>query len=382
MAEHERYHVPNRRFNRREMLQKSAALAITSTLPPSFCESTPFDQEKNPQSETLRKIIKFDAEVGDASITAEQAMEYVPLLASLYVETINPISTAEELSSQTYIVPPPDEVELESVFSYEIDFPNDGVPFISPITAHLQHTYPDVQLPLMIGRKIVLTAYDPLPIQGITFTNKDKYIFLGKINDPHIDPPSGTTSSLTAYDEINTRVHCMTASPIVRLRQTVLHEFAHSDIEETEDHTQGYILSTESGGRYDLFEEFFADYTAAEISDKSGLPYTTGYAFEPVDFKNFSEVLKQNDISLRELARMHRYSALIPLMTEISKSPYIDGFDRSEYLAARKRTLRAIFQEYSYTPNWQTLSDYYPEVSPENVIYAMHQTDDANSGCK
>lgn len=339
MSRHEKSHLDAVRISRRTLFQGMIALGTELYLP---IKKT---------SGTINEVQKNEEQVGDRAVTLEEARAYAPLLSNLYTEFIQPEKSSDEFIAQTFVIHPVDYT------TQDVRYRSDAGDIPELVSTPLSPEF-------------VLASFSPPEQMGLTFSTGNMYIFLERINELHTPQQQGITSSHTQFHSFEPTTQCEQSTPITRLRQTVLHEHAHSDLkyDNTLANTRGFRIINEDGKIVEYFEEFFADFTAAAISNHYDLPFNTGYGFEPSDFSNFQHVMEQSGLSLQQMATLHRNSDLFTFIKKISEGMQLKDSSR-KFNDAVYEVSEALFKKPNHHPDWEDIEPYFADIDSREYHY-------------
>lgn len=286
----------NSQVSRRNLLKGATASLAISTLGIETDSPQPKEFTKSRFAEQVRG---FEEALGPRPLTLEQARAFIPILASLYIDSSGSNQTRRNFLSSVYILQ---------------ENPNN----IQKVTPEA----PDAALE--VKDKLYLDQHKGF-VGGVILkdlTGRD--IIVIDLDSANEDEESGQSYS---YHQNAPYVECLPTTPTSLLRSIFIHEGFHWD-----DTKKDGIIDQELSTVYeDIYqrrprrmtgfniylesddytyvtgvEELFADYSRAKLTFANDLSFTPSVYLNPVDVYNLSKIFESADLSDREILRLHR----------------------------------------------------------------------------
>lgn len=389
----------NERFlgTRRNLFDRAARMVAPIAAIP-LAGGLPDLKPKEPTlDEIVARVRRFEAAEGNRVLTNDEAKEYVPLIANLFVKTSQSPRKPSELADHTYTVRGEPRV-FDNVIRLTIGDIDD--PESTQAVKRFREDHPTVEMTKDLAQVIahMSSGYRA----GAWYWNNKTFFILGDTDPSEI---AGIWSM--QYKGKGHVVECGYPAPVTVSRSRLLHEYTHADgyrgwfelepeildvylegakkFWEKEGHPMGEVKGYKNNfmvyysvkdpddpvervvARTGL-NEFVTDYLASRVSITHGLPYTIGYG-NPDFFADFETVLQQSKISTEQLWLMYRNSQLEEFLLKIANGAYNANFESD---ADRLRWVYDRFDLFSPTPFFGVKSLWessYPDIIGSHYVY-------------
>lgn len=421
------------RFPRREFLIRTGAL-VALTVGGTWLsklggskegESTVAAPDKSVDLEdidVLEEIKKFEAQVGDDTLSLHQVKNYyLPLVAEYFRRQINVPAigtkrTTEEILRDTFIVRRDFTSEQEAIeeFMRTLKGKSEDV-LTSPPVRLLGLDYPKLAISSEMARRVVF-----IMANGALAWVDDGKIFLvfDRFNNTKISvrykrfDDSEEEYPVYQFQGLDYRVQCEPPKPVVKLRSVFLHELVHWESDrdwqdlpkdvvvayqkasnmpldyrgESYEVPPDYQVSFKSGRNKNFMasfdyatrdglttesglNEFVTDYLAARMSIYDRLPYTLGYhgKHSPGDFKNFEVVLNNARINNPDLYKLYRESQLREFLVRVAKGAKEVTFKSEEEML--EFTARLFLNDSRLKTYWKYFQPYFYGINTTEYRY-------------
>lgn len=363
----------------------------------------------------IDKIKRFEEKTGDKPVTSEELRhEYLPLVAELFTKETNSPLTHQEILDRTFIIRTSltaEETSYLPVFDDEDGF------IANPIIRKFRIDYPNVPISSYKAGKILDSIRNGNKIAWMDQDEKEIYLVLERLNSNTVPMnllmDSIYNQNLLQFSGSGTIVNCQVRTPISQTRSAYFHEIAHLDSEFqhlrinpaiTKAYEQvanidsdykiffseaktigGFRLEFKyrkplEGASYELgLDELIADYISLKINIAHDLPYTFGYINKhtPQELSNLDIIITQSQLSLQEIAELHRRSEIEEFLKRVSNTAQNISFSQEDQMftfVARN------FIYQSIAPiNWIELKKYYPQVDDTHYVYSQINTPEISS---